>query len=73
MEKLIVKSIGGMRQITAQFNEKFNSVTFEENTVLHNGRIHTPGIRMNMVRTMYKVLTKGEEEKYPLTLMKIST
>lgn len=26
--------------------------------------IHTIGIRMNMVRTMYKVLTKGEEEKY---------
>lgn len=26
--------------------------------------IHTLGIRKNMVRTMYKVLTKGEEEKY---------
>ena len=26
--------------------------------------VHTIGIRMNMVRTMYKVLTKGEEEKY---------
>ncbi|MDI6508873.1 ATP-binding protein, partial [Bacillus wiedmannii] len=26
--------------------------------------IHTVGIRMDMVRTMYKVLTKGEDEKY---------
>ena len=38
MEKVIVKSIGGSRQITARYNPEFNSVSFEENTVLHDGR-----------------------------------
>lgn len=38
MEKVIVETINGMRQITAEYNLNFNSVRFEENTVLHDGR-----------------------------------
>ncbi|MFB7159372.1 hypothetical protein [Lysinibacillus sp. NPDC056232] len=38
MEKVIVETINGMRQIKAEYNPKFNSVRFEENTVLHDGR-----------------------------------
>ena len=37
-------------------------------------QIHSIGIRMSRVRTMYKVLTRGEEEEsILLMLMKIST
>lgn len=38
MEKVIVETINGMRQITTEYNPNFNSVRFEGNTVLHDGR-----------------------------------
>jgi hypothetical protein len=39
MKTIIHETLSGKRQISAQFNEKFKSVTFEENTALSDGRI----------------------------------
>ncbi|MFB7155540.1 hypothetical protein [Lysinibacillus sp. NPDC056232] len=38
MKTIIHETLNGMRQITTQYNPEFNSVSFEENTLLHNGR-----------------------------------
>ena len=38
MKEVIHETIRGMRQLTAQYNDEFKSVTFEENTVLYDGR-----------------------------------
>ncbi|MGN4127405.1 hypothetical protein ACMGD3_20690 [Lysinibacillus sphaericus] len=38
MKEVIQETINGMRQITAQYNPEFKSVSFEENTMLHDGR-----------------------------------
>ncbi|MEB2300007.1 hypothetical protein LAV72_10300 [Lysinibacillus xylanilyticus] len=38
MKTILHETLNGMRQITAQYNPEFKSVSFEENTVLHNGR-----------------------------------
>lgn len=36
MEKVIVESIGGSRQITGRYNPEINSVSFKENTMVGN-------------------------------------
>lgn len=38
MKEVIHETIDGMRQITARYNPEFKSVSFEENTVIHDGR-----------------------------------
>ncbi|MFJ8088863.1 hypothetical protein ACIQ7N_11725 [Lysinibacillus sp. NPDC095746] len=38
MKTIIHETLNGMRQITAQYNPEFKSVSFEEDTVLYDGR-----------------------------------
>jgi len=38
MKTIIHETLNGMRQITAQYNPEIKSVSFEENTVIHDGR-----------------------------------
>ncbi|WP_374963275.1 hypothetical protein [Lysinibacillus sp. RS5] len=38
MKTIFHETLNGMRQITTQYNLEFKSVSFEENTVLYDGR-----------------------------------
>lgn len=40
-KEVIHETINGMRQLTVKYNPEFKSVSFEENTMLHEGRQFT--------------------------------
>lgn len=61
MKEVIHKTINGMRQLTAQYNLEFKSVSFEENTVLHDGRLFNVS-RMTLSKEDVQAMLKYFEE-----------
>ncbi|MFJ5563640.1 hypothetical protein [Lysinibacillus xylanilyticus] len=65
MKTIIHETLNGMRQITAQFNPEFKSVSFEENTVLHDGRqfsVSRITLRKSDVQAMLEYFEQLEEK-----------
>ncbi|MGE7673069.1 hypothetical protein ACQKMV_05705 [Lysinibacillus sp. NPDC094403] len=65
MGEIIHETLNGMRQITAEYNPEFKSVSFEENTALSDGRqfnVSRMTLRKADVQAMLKYFEQLEEQ-----------